>query len=239
MLLESGKPVVALLMNGRPLALSWEQEHVPAIVECWHLGIEMGNAVAHVLFGDVNPGGKLTCTFPAMTGQCPMYYNAPKTGRPGSKSKFTSRYLDAPVEPLYPFGYGLSYTEFAYSDMDIRETDNSLEISVVLKNTGKRDGAEAVQLYMQDAAASIVRPVKELKGFSKEYLKAGESREILFTLPKSQMGFMMKRQNIIWRMAASSFMWAATPGIAWSRKSIFAFEMAYCNKRGTIVAVPK
>ena len=189
MLLESGKPVVALLMNGRPLALSWEQEHVPAIVECWHLGIEMGNAVAHVLFGDVNPGGKLTCTFPAMTGQCPMYYNAPKTGRPGSKSKFTSRYLDAPVEPLYPFGYGLSYTEFAYSDMDIRETDNSLEISVVLKNTGKRDGAEAVQLYMQDAAASIVRPVKELKGFSKEYLKAGESREILFTLSKSQMGF--------------------------------------------------
>lgn len=189
MLLTSGKPVITLLMNGRPLALSWEAEHLPAIVECWHLGIQMGNAVARVLFGDVNPGGKLTCTFPAMTGQCPMYYNAPKTGRPGSKSKFTSRYLDAPLEPIYPFGYGLSYTEFEYTDMEVQETQDSLDISVVLKNTGTRDGAEAVQLYMHDVAASIVRPVKELKGFSKEYLKAGESRKVTLKLPKCQMGF--------------------------------------------------
>lgn len=189
MLLESGKPVVALLMNGRPLALSWEKEHLPAMVECWHLGIEMGNAVAHVLFGEVNPSGKLTCTFPAVTGQCPMYYNAPKTGRPGSKSKFTSRYLDAPVEPLYPFGYGLSYTEFTYSDMDVQETKEHLQVSVLLKNMGSRDGAEVVQLYMQDVCASIVRPVKELKGFAKQYLKAGESKTVTIMLPKCQMGF--------------------------------------------------
>lgn len=188
-LLDSGKPVIALLMNGRPLALSWEKEHLPAIVECWHLGIQMGNAAAHVLFGDVNPAGRLTCTFPAVSGQCPMYYNAPKTGRPGSRSKFTSRYLDAPVEPLYPFGYGLSYTEFAYSDMDVQDRKEHLQIRVLVKNTGSRDGAEAVQMYMQDVCASIVRPVKELKGFSKQYLKAGESREVVFMLPKSQMGF--------------------------------------------------
>lgn len=189
MLSDSGKPVIVLLMNGRPLALSWEQAHMSAILECWHLGIEMGNAVAHVLFGEVNPAGKLTCTFPAVTGQCPMYYNAPKTGRPGSRSKFTSRYLDAPIEPLYPFGYGLSYTDFEYSDMSVQETEDSLLVSAVLKNTGDRDGAETVQLYMHDTAASIVRPVKELKGFSKEYLKAGESRNITLVLPKNQMGF--------------------------------------------------
>lgn len=189
MLLDSEKPVVAVLMNGRPLALPWESEHVPAILECWHLGVQMGNAVARVLFGDVNPSGKLTCTFPAMTGQCPMYYNSPKTGRPGSKSKFTSRYLDAPLEPLYPFGYGLSYTSFRYSDMDIKEEKDCLKVSVILENTGNRDGAEVVQLYMHDVSASIVRPVKELKGFSKEYLKAGESRKVTITLAKDQMGF--------------------------------------------------
>lgn len=189
MLLETGKPVVALLMNGRPLALKWESEHVPAILECWHLGVQMGNAVARVLFGDVNPSGKLVCTFPAVTGQCPMYYNSPKTGRPASKSKFTSRYIDAPLEPLYPFGYGLSYTSFEYSDMDIYEEEYCLKVSVTLKNTGDRDGAEVVQLYMHDVSASIVRPVKELKGFSKEYLKAGEDKRVVITLPKNQMGF--------------------------------------------------
>lgn len=189
MLLDSKKPVIAVLMNGRPLALSWESEHVPAILECWHLGVQMGNAVANVLFGDVNPGGKLTCTFPAMTGQCPMYYNTPKTGRPASKSKFTSRYLDAPLEPVYPFGYGLSYTNFKYSDMDIQEEKDCLKVSVVLENTGDRDGSETVQLYMHDVSASIVRPVKEMKGFSKEYLKAGESRKVTITLSKDQMGF--------------------------------------------------
>lgn len=189
MLVDSGKPVVAVLMNGRPLALSWEDKHIPAILECWHLGVQMGNAVTNVLFGDVNPSGKLTCTFPAMTGQCPVYYNSPRTGRPGSKSKFTSRYLDAPLEPLYPFGYGLSYTSFEYLDMDIREETDCFNVSVVLKNVGDRDGSEVVQLYMHDVSASIVRPVKELKGFSKQYLKAGEEKRVTITLPKDQMGF--------------------------------------------------
>lgn len=189
MLLASGKPVIALLMNGRPLALAWEAEHLPAIVECWHLGIQMGSAVARVLFGDVNPGGKLTCTFPAMTGQCPMYYNAPKTGRPGSKSKFTSRYLDAPVEPLYPFGFGLSYTSFAWSDMKVKENTDTLEVTVTLENTGDRRGSEVVQLYMHDVAASLVRPKKELKGFCKVTLDSGEKRDVTVSLEKAQMGF--------------------------------------------------
>lgn len=188
-LAASGKPVIALLQNGRPLAIPWEAEHLPAIVECWHLGVQMGNAVARVLFGDVNPGGKLTCTFPAMTGQCPMYYNAPKTGRPGSRSKFTSRYLDAPVEPLYPFGYGLSYTTFALSDLQVKDREDAYEAAVMITNTGSVAGSEVVQLYMQDTAASLVRPVKELKGFYKVYLKPGESRQVSIVLPKAQMGF--------------------------------------------------
>ena len=189
LLLDSGKTVVTVLQNGRPLALEWEAEHLPVIVEAWHLGVQMGNAVAHVLFGDVNPSGKLSCTFPAKTGQCPMYYNAPKTGRPGSKSKFTSRYLDAPVAPLYPFGFGLSYTTFEYSDMKVSEGENAIEVSVTLKNTGDYKGAEAVQLYMQDVTASIVRPIKELKGFKKVTLEAGEETRIAITLDKNQMGF--------------------------------------------------
>ena len=189
MLLDSGKPVIALLQNGRPLALSWEAEHLPALVECWHLGLQMGNAVAHVVFGDVNPGGKLSCTFPAMTGQCPMYYNAPKTGRPGSRSKFTSRYLDAPVEPLFPFGYGLSHTTFALSDLNIEETDDAYTAAVTLENTGTRTGSEVVQLYMHDEAASLVRPVKELKAFEKVTLAAGEKTRVQLTLRKEEMGF--------------------------------------------------
>lgn len=189
MLLESGKPVVTVLQNGRPLALEWEAAHMPVIVEAWHLGIQMGNAVAHVLLGDVNPSGKLSCTFPAKTGQCPMYYNAPKTGRPGSKSKFTSRYLDAPVAPLYPFGFGLSYTEFEYADMNVEETAEKLDISVTVKNTGACKGTETVQLYMQDVTASIVRPIKELKGFKKVTLEAGEETRVTISLDKNQMGF--------------------------------------------------
>ncbi len=188
-LMASGKPVVAVLMNGRPLALSWEAEHVPAIIEGWHLGIQMGNAIKEILFGDYNPSGKLTSSFPYVTGQCPMYYNHPSTGRPGSKSKFTSRYLDAPFDALYPFGYGLSYTTFEYSDLSVKECADALEVSVTLTNTGDVEGTETAQLYMQDVAASLVRPVKELKGFAKETLKAGESKVITMTLAKKDMGF--------------------------------------------------
>ena len=129
-LLASGKPVVTVLMNGRPLALQWEAEHLPAVLEAWHLGIRMGDAVAEALLGEVNPSGKLSSSFPAVTGQCPVYYNHPSTGRPGSKSKFTSRYLDAPWDALYPFGHGLSYTGFAYDDLRVEERGENLEISV-------------------------------------------------------------------------------------------------------------
>lgn len=188
-LLESGKPVVTVLMNGRPLALGWEAEHLPVIVEAWHLGIEMGNAVAKVLFGDVNPSGKLASSFPSVSGQCPMYYNHPSTGRPGSNSKFTSRYLDAPFEALYPFGYGLSYTTFAYDELEAEEQDEELKITVSVKNTGERTGTETVQLYMQDVTASLVRPVKELRDFAKVELASGEEKRVELTLKKAEMGF--------------------------------------------------
>ena len=188
-LLASGKPVVAVLMNGRPLALDWEAEHLPALLEAWHLGIRMGDAVAAALLGDVNPGGKLSSSFPAVTGQCPIYYNHPSTGRPGSRSKFTSRYLDAPFDALFPFGHGLSYTRFAYADLRVREAEDSLEIRVRLKNTGERAGTEVVQLYSQDVAASLVRPVKELKDYCRVNLAPGEEREIRFVLPKESLGF--------------------------------------------------
>ncbi len=188
-LLASGKPVVLVLMNGRPLALQWEDQHVPAIVEAWQLGIEMGHALAKVLSGEVSPEGKLSATFPKASGQCPVYYNAPSTGRPGSKSKYTSRYLDVTPGPLYPFGYGLSYTTFAYDDLQVQESEDALQISVTVKNTGSREGTETVQLYLQDVAASLVRPVRELKGFTKVTLAAGEEKPVTFALKKQEMGF--------------------------------------------------
>ena len=188
-LLQSGKPVAAVLMNGRPLALGWEAEHLPAILEAWHLGIRMGDTVAAALLGDVNPSGKLSSSFPSVTGQCPVYYNHPSTGRPGSRSKFTSRYLDAPWEALFPFGYGLSYTDFAYEDLRVCESGDALEITVRLKNTGEREGTEVAQLYMQDVSASLVRPVKELKDYRRVRLGPGEAEEVRFTLPKKDMGF--------------------------------------------------
>lgn len=188
-LLNSGKPVVTVLMNGRPLALGWEAEALPVILEAWHLGIRMGDAVAAALLGDITPSGKLSSSFPAVSGQCPVYYNHPSTGRPGSKSKFTSRYLDAPWEAVFPFGHGLSYTSFAYRDLSVRETEDNLEISVYLKNTGESEGTEIVQLYTRDVAASLVRPVKELKDYCRVSLTPGEEREVRFTLPKKSLGF--------------------------------------------------
>lgn len=188
-LIASGKPVVTVLMNGRPLALGWEAENLPVIVESWHLGIQMGNAVAAVLFGDENPSAKLASSFPSVNGQCPMYYNHPNTGRPGSKSKFTSRYLDAPFDALYPFGYGLSYTTFAYDNMKVIEEADELKVTVDVKNTGEVAGTETVQLYMQDVAASLVRPIKELKDFTKLELQAGETKTATLTLKKQDMGF--------------------------------------------------
>lgn len=188
-LLAYGKPVVALLMNGRPLALKWENENLSAIVECWHLGVQMGNAVSRVLFGERNPEGRLASSFPEATGQCPIYYNHPNTGRPGGKSKFTSRYLDASHEALYPFGYGLSYTTYEYSNLTVEDKGPELTVQVTVANTGKLAGTETVQLYMQDVTASMVRPVKELKGFAKVHLDGQTSETVMMHLPKEQMGF--------------------------------------------------
>ncbi|MDD3403955.1 MAG: glycoside hydrolase family 3 N-terminal domain-containing protein [Hespellia sp.] len=188
-LIASGKPVVTVLMNGRPLALGWEAENLPVIVESWHLGIKMGTAVAAVLLGDISPSGKLASSFPSVSGQCPIYYNHPKTGRPGSKSKFTSRYLDAPFEALYPFGYGLSYTTFTYDNLKVREAEEELTVTVDVRNAGAVAGTETVQLYMQDVTASLVRPVKELKDFTKLDLDVGETKTATLTLKKKDMGF--------------------------------------------------
>jgi beta-glucosidase len=188
-LMESGKPLVTVFMNGRPLAMGWEAEHLPVMVEAWHLGIQMGNAVAKVLFGDVVPSAKLSSSFPYVNGQCPIYYNHPSTGRPAGKSKFTSKYLDAPAEALFPFGYGLSYTTFAYRDLSAEEKADRIEIKVKVANTGDRAGVEIAQLYMQDVAASLVRPVRELKGYKRVELKEGEEKEVTFALDKKDMGF--------------------------------------------------
>lgn len=188
-LVESGKPVVALLMNGRPLAMDWEKEHVPAILECWQLGIQMGNAVANVVFGDVAPQGKLSVTIPMSVGQCPIYYNHPSTGRPGGKSKYTSKYMDVGFEPAYPFGFGLSYTTFEYRDLEMNETENEIQLKVTVKNTGSVEGVETVQFYMQDVIGSLVRPVKELKGFKKVQLAAGEEKVVAYEINKQDLGF--------------------------------------------------
>lgn len=188
-LLATGKPVIVVLFNGRPLAIPELKAEVPAIVEAWHLGVEAGNAVLDVLFGDVNPSGKLTATFPAATGQCPMYYAHINTGRPGGKSKFTSKYLDAPVEPLYPFGYGLSYTTYSYESLSAEKTEETVRVSVTVKNTGNRDGEEIAQCYVQDVTAKRIRPVRQLKAFEKVSLKAGEEKQIEFLIPYEELKY--------------------------------------------------
>lgn len=190
----TGKPYAVVLMNGRPLTINWEAENSPAILETWFSGTEAGNAIADVLFGDVNPSGKLPITFPRSVGQIPIYYNALPTGRPFlEKEKYTTKYLDIPNTPLFPFGYGLSYTTFKLSNMQLSQTkigkNGTLTVSVDLENTGKRDGAEVVQVYTRDMAASMSRPVKELKGFQKVFLKAGEKRKIQIPIKIQDLGF--------------------------------------------------
>ncbi len=186
---KTGKPVVVILMNGRPLAIPEVVELADGIIEGWQLGTEMGTAIAGLLSGRYMPEGKLSCTFPANTGQCPKYYNHPSTGRPGGKSKFTSRYLDAPNEPLFPFGYGLSYTSFDYENLQLTDEGDTISATVTVRNTGQRAGVETVQLYIKDCVASIVRPVKELKSFKKQTLEPGEQKIVIFELEKSQLGF--------------------------------------------------
>lgn len=196
-LLKTGKPVVLTLFTGRPLTLTWEQENVPAILNVWFGGSEAAYAIGDVLFGDVNPSGKLTMTFPKNVGQIPLFYNHKNTGRPLQEGKwfekFRSSYLDVDNEPLYPFGYSLSYTTFQYSDIALSASamgqDGSITAAVTVTNTGKRDGAEVVQLYIRDLVGSITRPVKELKGFEKIFLKAGESKTVTFKITPELLRF--------------------------------------------------
>ena len=189
----TGKPYAVVLKNGRPLTINWLADNAPAILETWHAGTMGGPAVADVLFGDANPGGKLPVTFPRSVGQIPLYYDHKSTGRPiDPENRYTSKYVDVPNTPLYPFGYGLSYTQFQISDLRLDRSDipvtGSIKASVDVQNTGRRGGDEVVQLYIQDVASSVTRPVRELKGFRRVTLAAGEKRQIDFTLTSKEIG---------------------------------------------------
>ncbi|UKK51408.1 beta-glucosidase BglX [Prevotella sp. E13-17] len=197
-LVKLGKPVVLLHFSGRPTVLTWEQEHVDAIMNVWFAGSEAGDAIADVLFGKVAPSGRLTVTMPQSIGQVPLYYNHLNTGRPVPEGandyrKYQSNYLELRNDPLYPFGYGLTYTSFSYSDLSLSSAemafDGSIEACVTVTNTGKRDGDEIVQLYIHQQAASVARPVKELKGFQRIQLKAGEKRKVTFRIGREQLQY--------------------------------------------------
>lgn len=192
---ETGVPVVEILMNGRPLSISWSVDHIPAIIEAWFPGIQAGHAIADVIFGDYNPGGKLPVTFPRTVGQVPIYYNHKNTGRPPSPTdRWTSKYLDVHYTPLFPFGHGLSYTKFKYSDLEISprevEREDQIKVKVKVKNIGSIEGDEVVQLYINDVVASVTRPVKELKGFKRITLKPGEEKTVEFTLTLDMLSFL-------------------------------------------------
>ena len=190
----TGKPTVVVLVNGRPLTIGWAAENVPSILEAWMAGTQSGNAIADVLFGDVNPGGKLPVTFPRFVGQVPIYYNHMNTGRPPeAENRYTSKYFDMPWTPQFPFGYGLSYTTFKISNLQLSAprmlASDKLTVSVDVENTGGRAGDEVVQLYIRDVVASMTRPVKELKGFQRVTLLRGEKRRVEFTLTRDQLAF--------------------------------------------------
>ncbi|WP_114938973.1 beta-glucosidase BglX [Mucilaginibacter endophyticus] len=199
-----GKPMVIVLFNGRPLTLTWEDKHANAILDVWAPGTEAGNAIADALFGDYNPAGKLTATFPRSVGQIPIYYNHKNTGRPysGGPSKFKSNYLDISNDPLYPFGYGLSYTTFGYSAVSVSKNklkgNETLTATVTVTNTGKYAGEEVVQLYISDPVASISRSVKELKGYQKINLQPGESKQVSFSITPEQLKFYNSQLKYDW-----------------------------------------
>ena len=197
-LLELGKPLVVLNFAGRPTVMTWEQAHVPAILQVWFGGSEAGDAICDVIFGDKVPSGKLTTSMPQVTGQEPLYYNYLPTGRPVGEdrkdfSKFGSNYFDVRNDPLYPFGFGLSYTSFEYSDVSL----DGRTASVTVKNTGDYDSDEIVQLYIHDVVASITRPVKELKGFERIHLKKGESKVVKFEITDELLKFYDRDLNYV------------------------------------------
>ena len=207
-LLATGKPVVVLINTGRPLVFNYTADNATAILYTWWLGTEAGNAIADVLFGDVNPSAKLPMSFPISVGQIPIYYGHFNTGRPATDDKnriYNSSYNDLSIFPKYEFGYGKSYTSFEYSNLQlskkkIKQTE-SIEVSVTIANTGKYDGDEVVQLYLRDRVGSIVRPVEELKDLKKIFLKAGESKTIQFKIDKQKLSFYNQQLN-----------WVAEPG---------------------------
>lgn len=206
-LIATGKPVVVVLMNGRPLDLSWLDAHAPAILETWFPGTQAGHAVADVLFGDYNPSAKLTVSFPRNLGQVPIFYNNKNTGRPMSAEKYTSKYLDVPNTPLYPFGYGLSYTTFKYDNLRISspvlKANQKVEVSIQVTNTGKMAGHEVVQLYVRDLVGSVTRPVKELKDFRKIYLEPGAQSVVTFEITPAMLEFLTR--DMQWAAEAGDF----------------------------------
>jgi beta-glucosidase len=196
----TGKPVVLILFNGRPLALPWEAEHVAAILEAWFPGVQAGPALVRTLLGEVNPAGRLTATFPRSVGQMPLYYNTFNTGRPApGKDRYVTGYIDERNTPLFPFGWGLSYTTFDYpatrittSTISARELNQdaaAIEVEATVKNSGPRAGGEVVQLYICQRGTSVARPVRELKGFEKIALAPGEARHVKFALSKKELAF--------------------------------------------------
>jgi beta-glucosidase len=213
-LLKTGKPVVVVLFAGRPLAIKQESETVPAILNVWFGGSEAGYAITDVLFGDVNPSGKLTTTWPQNVGQIPLYYAHKNTGRPLPEGKwfekFRSNYLDVSNEPVYPFGYGLGYSVFSYSDIQLSDTllkgEQALKASVTVTNNGQYDGAEVVQLYIRDMAGSSTRPVKELKGFQKIMLKSGENKTVSFDITPEDLKFYNYDLKYDWEPGAFEIM---------------------------------
>jgi len=202
---KTGKPVVLMINAGRPLVFDWAADNIPAILYTWWLGTEAGNSIADVLFGTVNPGGKLPMTFPRTEGQIPVYYNHYNTGRPAKNNtdrNYVSAYIDLDNDPKFPFGYGLSYTQFKYADMNLSSTNlkgnQTLKISVNVSNTGNYDGVEVVQLYIRDLFGKVVRPVKELKGFEKIFIKKGETKSVTFTLTPENLKFYDDQLNYDW-----------------------------------------
>jgi beta-glucosidase len=196
---NTGKPVVLVLITGRPLDISWAAEHVPAILEAWFPGTEGGNAIADLLFGDENPGGKLPVTWPRSTGQVPIYYAHNLTHQPDTGKGFTSRYWDLPSSPLYPFGYGLSYTDFSFSNLKLAQTEvfpgQTLYVSVDVQNTGSRTGSEVAQLYIHQRSGSTSRPVRLLKDFERVTLTPGEKKTVHFSLGKDELSFWSSAEN--------------------------------------------
>lgn len=195
--LETGKKVVVVLFNGRPMVISRLKEKADGIIEAWQLGVEGGNAIADVLYGDVNPSGKLTASFPNATGECPCYYGQKPTGRPATEFKFTSKYIDIPTTHVYNFGYGLSYTTFEYSNMAVERCESSYKISVDVKNTGDRCGDEVVQCYYSDPVALRTRPSKKLVDYKKITLESGETKTVCFDVPFEKLGYYINGNEFI------------------------------------------